>query len=209
MEEEPWYRIVGMVPDLGMGHEPEGVYHPTAAGAAASLYVAARVRGDPEALIPRLRDLAATVDPTLRLHEVLPLDRVNADALLGFTIGLVLLVSAVALLLSLAGIYAVMAFTVAKRTREIGIRVALGADPRRIVAAIFGRPLRQVGIGILAGAAIVSAMPLAIYMETYSPRLFALIVTYSAGMMAVCLLACVVPTRRALGIEPMDALREE
>ena len=65
--------------------------------------------------------------------------------------------SAVALLLSLAGLYAVMAFMVARRTREIGVRVALGGSRRRILMAIFRRPLIQMGLGVLAGISIIVA----------------------------------------------------
>jgi ABC-type antimicrobial peptide transport system permease subunit len=120
--------------------------------------------------------------------------------------------TAIALLLSLAGIYAVMSFIVARRTREIGVRVALGASRRSVVAAIFRRPLIQVGLGIVAGAALIAAGG---SMETEMPGLsgglslrdVALILAYAILMLGVCLLACVVPTRRALGVEPTIALR--
>jgi hypothetical protein len=71
-----------------------------------------------------------------------------------FWVRLLAVVSAVAMLLSMAGIYAVMSFTVARRTREIGIRVALGASRRRVVAAVFARPLAQVGLGVVAGGVL-------------------------------------------------------
>ena len=120
--------------------------------------------------------------------------------------------TAVALLLSLAGIYAVMSFIVARRTREIGVRVALGASRVSVVGAIFRRPLIQVGLGILAGAALIAAGG---SLETEMPGLtggltltdVAMLVAYAIVMLGVCLLACVVPTRRALGVEPTIALR--
>jgi ABC-type antimicrobial peptide transport system permease subunit len=116
-------------------------------------------------------------------------------------------VSAIALLLSLAGIYAVMSFTVARRTREIGIRVALGASRRRVVTAIFRRPIAQVAIGVVAGATMVAGVVWGLSVGTISARQVAYVVLYAMLMMAVCLLACVVPTRRALGVEPTEALR--
>ena len=67
-----------------------------------------------------------------------------------------ILMTAVALLLSLSGIYAVLSFIVARRTREIGVRVALGASRRRVIAAIFRRPLIQVGLGVVAGGALIA-----------------------------------------------------
>ncbi len=125
--------------------------------------------------------------------------------------------TAIALLLSLAGIYAVLSFTVARRTREIGVRVALGAKRRRVLTAIFRRPLTQVGIGIAAGATLIYLGAQALS-HTYQFRntpialsagQVVLLVIYAAFMLGVCLLACVVPTRRALRVEPMVAMRAE
>jgi putative ABC transport system permease protein len=216
-EPGPWHEIVGVVRDLGMsdgsdpGESGAGVYHPMDAGAASSVYLAARVRGDPAAFAPRLRAVAAAVDPTLRLHDPVPLDQVASGSLkvIAFWFRIVALASLVALLLSLAGIYSVMSFTVARRTREIGVRVALGADPRRIVAAIFARPLRQVALGVAAGSALVGLLVFAMYSGAPSPGQVAMVAAYAALMMGVCLLACIVPTRRALRVEPTEALRAE
>ena len=118
-------------------------------------------------------------------------------------------VSAVALMLSLAGIYAVMAFTVSRRTREIGIRIALGAERWRIVLAVFRRPLIQVALGILAGTGLVMVLAFAVTGGHLQPRHIALVFAYSLVMLAVCLLACIVPTRRALAVQPTEALRAE
>jgi ABC-type antimicrobial peptide transport system permease subunit len=124
--------------------------------------------------------------------------------------------SGVALILSLAGIYAVLSFTVARRTREIGVRVALGASRRRVVAATFRRPLLQVTGGIAVGTAIVLAVAV-LLKHTELPGAdtaltlqdVAMIVGYGIVMLAVCMLGCAVPTRRALNIEPTVALRTE
>ena len=207
--EEPWHEIVGVVPDLGMGVEPEGIYHPVSFDASAPLHMAVHVRGRPEALAQRVRATAAAVDPTLRLQQVVPLDEVNADRMLAFWMWLVVGVSAVALVLSLAGIYSVMSFTVAKRTREIGIRIALGADARRLAGAIFRRPLAQIAGGIVAGTVLVAALPAVLEMEWLSAKGFAVVTGYSLFMTGVCLLACVVPTRRALRVEPTQVLQGE
>ena len=117
------------------------------------------VRGDPMTLGPQLREIAAAVDPTLRLSELQRVDEVTNDILwvVGLWLRVTIVMTAVALLLSLAGIYAVLSFIVARRTREIGVRVALGASRQRVVGAIFRRPLSQVGLGILAGAALIAA----------------------------------------------------
>jgi putative ABC transport system permease protein len=138
---------------------------------------------------------------------------------LGLWLRTTLVLTAIALLLSLAGIYAVLSFTVARRTREIGVRVALGADRRRLVTAIFRRPLTQVALGIIAGGFIVAAgafmlagaLPVSgggtLSGAGLSPRSVALFAGYIVLMLGVCLLACIVPLRRALGVEPTEALR--
>jgi putative ABC transport system permease protein len=77
------------------------------------------------------------------------------------------------------------------------------------VAAIFARPLTQVGVGIVAGGALVTVMALGVTGGTLTVRHAGLVLTYAALMIAVCMLACVVPTRRALRVEPTEALRAE
>ena len=208
-----WYEIVGVAPDLGMtsGYGSAGVYHPLARGAEYPIFIAIHLRGQPAAFAPRLRELALAIDPTLRLNLVRPLNEViNTDLkVYSFWFKLTVAVCAIALLLSLTGIYAVMSFTVARRTREIGIRVALGADARRIARAIFWRPIAQVGIGIVLGSAFVALMVVAIAGGLPSARQVSLVTLYGVLMMAVCMLACVVPTRRALSVQPTDALKTE
>jgi ABC-type antimicrobial peptide transport system permease subunit len=100
------------------------------------------------------------VDPTLRLYDVRPLSDVNDAELqfLSFWFRLLLFVSAIALALALAGIYSVMSFTVARRTREVGIRVALGGRRRRVVLAVFRRPVAQVALGVAAGATLIGSL---------------------------------------------------
>ncbi|HEV2149220.1 MAG TPA: ABC transporter permease [Longimicrobiaceae bacterium] len=212
-EPDAGYEIVGVVKDLGViaddPAEGAGLYHPLAPGAAFPVHLAVHVRGDPESFAPRLRAIATEVDPALRLHEVLPLDEVGSTLWLelDFLFKLLVLVSSIALLLSLAGIYSVMSFTVSRRTREIGIRVALGADPWRVAAAILSRPLAQVGVGLAAGAVLVTALTRVV--SGLSAKEVGMVAAYMALMMGVCMLACIVPTRRALRVEPTDALRAE
>lgn len=117
--------------------------------------------------------------------------------------------SAIALLLSLTTIYSVMSVTVSRRTREIGVRVALGADRHRVVGTILRRPLAQVGFGIVVGAILVQLMFAGLFESTPTAAETASIAAYAILMMGVCLLACVVPARRALRVEPASALRVE
>ena len=217
----PWYEIVGVVKDLDIGSpnrkdRAAGFYMPAPPERFSQLYMLVHARGEPMALSPQVREIAAAVDPTLRLSNFQRADEVLNDGLwvIGLWLRVSIVMTAVALLLSLAGIYAVMSFIVARRTREIGVRVALGASRLSVVGAIFRRPLIQVGLGILVGAALIAAGG---NLETEMPGLtgvftltdLAMLVAYAIVMLGVCLLACVVPTRRALSIEPTIALRTE
>jgi len=223
----PWYEIVGVVTDLGMAsaidnEHAAGVYLPAAAGGEVPLNMIVHVPGDPMSLAPRIREIAAEVDPMLRLTNLQPVDQVTSAMLwvLGMWFKITLLLTGVVLLLSLAGIYAVLSFTVSRRTREIGVRVALGAPRARVVAAIFRKPLTQVGAGIAIGFILVTA---AAYIAVGHrpdglPRdpdaaltlgNIALLVANALVMLAICMLACVVPTRRALRVQPSEALRAE
>ncbi len=219
-----WYEVIGVVRELGVGA-------PTTAGRAAGFYLPGtpdlfdqiqmmvHVRGgDPMTLAPQVRDAATAVDPSLRLVAVQRVNEANNDVLwvMGLWLRITVVLSGVALVLSLAGIYAVLSFTVARRTREIGLRVALGASRQRVVVATFRRPLLQVTSGIVIGTAIIFTAA-TLMQNTELPgseseltlRGMAMIIGYGIVMLGVCLLGCVVPTRRALNIEPTIALRTE
>jgi hypothetical protein len=221
----PLYEIVGLVKELGlspvaMPQRWPGLYFPAAPGSQGALQMIVHARGDPLSIAPRVRELATAVDPTLRIGTMDRMDGVTDDLIwfnrlwMRMTIGL----TSIALLLSLAGIYAVLSYTVARRTREIGVRVALGASSRRIITSIFRRPLVQVAIGVIAGTVLVGVGAIAIQNTTQfqgirPPGLtageIALIAAHGTLMLAVCLLACVVPTWRALRVQPTEALRAE
>jgi predicted permease len=216
----PWLEIVGVVPHLGTHNSngPMGIYHPIQPGELYPLEMVVRVAGGADAFAPRLREVAAAVDPALQLHGLMRLDRTRTDAvtLFAFWYRVVWMVAGVATFLALAGIYAVMAFTVARRTREIGIRVALGSDRRRVALAIFRRPIAQVSLGIVLGIAWTAFLtdnrfhgPSASDSEGLTPEAAALVAGYALLMLGVCLLACIVPARRALAVEPTVALKAD
>ncbi|MHB1168012.1 MAG: ABC transporter permease [Longimicrobiales bacterium] len=214
VEEQPWYEIVGVVPDLAMAPHRDtksaGIYHPTTAAATYPLYLAVRASGDPAALAPVMRATATAVDPALRLYGVMPLvDLLDVELeFYKFWFRITLMISVVAIVLSLAGIYAVLAYTVSRRTREIGIRVALGGSARRVILAIFRRPLAQVAGGVLLGAVLIQTV-VTLAEASLRARSVAVVAAYALFMFGVCMLACIVPARRALGVQPLEALREE
>ncbi|MCC7126377.1 MAG: ABC transporter permease [Acidobacteria bacterium] len=222
-----WYTVIGLVGNLDVGVPYRkgpfaGFYLPTTPERlGAGLHMMIRVRGgDPMSVAPQVRQIATAVDPSVRLVQMQRLDEANDGMLwvLRLWMTVTAVMSSVALLLSLAGLYAVMSFTVARRTREIGVRVALGGSRPRILAAIFRRPLMQMSLGVLAGMSVIVVLT-ALYPYSDGPGageaegLSATAITMQAGyaavMLGVCLLACVVPTRRALNVEPTVALRTE
>ena len=205
---EDWYEIVGMVRDFGWQldrpEEQSAMYRPRLPTADAGLNLAVRVR-DPEAFARRLRAVAADVDPTIRLTDVQPLALVGGgEARMNWALTSVAwLIGFIVLLLSATGIHSLMAFTVARRTREIGIRAALGAHPRRIVADIFSRAFIQIGVGVLLGSGLAALWGLG------STRQILLLLAADGIMLLVGLTACAVPLIRALRIDPTEALRAE
>jgi ABC-type antimicrobial peptide transport system permease subunit len=164
------------------------------------------VREGTEAFGPRLHAIAQQADPALTLRDLTTLDRTNAAdvQLNAFWVRILLIVSVLALLLSLAGIFSVFSFTVARRTREIGIRVALGADSRTVFAAIFARPVSHVVTGVLIGGALAGGLRT---LGAFTPQTAAAVLVYVTVMFAVSMLACIVPTRRALAITPTEVLK--
>jgi predicted permease len=214
-EPGPWNEVIGVVENLGLTPTGRGeadfMFQPVSAADAA--FVGVRVNGDAVSFAPRLRTIATQADPGLRLYDVMSLREVIRredlpiiqSILIG--IGVVLL----AIILSAASLYALMSVAVARRTREIGIRVAIGATPREVLSALFKRAAAQVGVGIVIGNALFVLL-LSIVVDELQPgfilRLILLMITASAVMTLVGLAACLVPGRRALRVQPTVALKE-
>jgi hypothetical protein len=208
----PWREIVGVVRDIGMAVEPNpktaGVYLPIRLREVGSVRIAARVSGDMTASTNALRSIVARADSALRVSDAQPLSLATANTLrtINYVVQALSVVSLAATILALSGIYAVMSFAVSRRTREIGIRVALGSKPSRVVFAILRRPLIQVTAGIAFGGCATLAIARLVEVDLgVSPGL----VGYLLVMLSVCLLACVAPARRALKLDPIAALRTD
>ena len=227
-EPGPWFEIVGVVrdlvpdPALPLNLDNPGktvVYHTLGSNRTQSspLYLATHVRsGDPTSVLPTLRRIAAEISPELRLSEVQRLDQgtsTDTRAWNGLA-NFILLLSAIALVLSLAGIYAITSFTVSRRTREIAVRVALGAQVSNIVANVFRGPFFQVALGVGVGCVMMGALA-ALSMRDSDvgvgtvTRHAALLLGYGTIMMGVCALACIGPLLRVFRVEPTDVLRDD
>ena len=210
--QAPWLEIVGVVRDLGMNAadapNSAGAYMPLSLRAVDTVMVAARVSGDMVSTTNALRSIASKADPTLRIAEVQPLDHVTWPMvrMLNYIARAFGVVTLSTLVLALSGIYAVMSFAVSRRTREIGIRVALGSQAGRLLLTILRRPLIQLSIGIVLGGVLAFAISSA---NGISIGLGFGVAGYAIVMLGVCLLACIVPARRVLKVDPIAALRSD
>jgi putative ABC transport system permease protein len=208
----PWVEIVGVVRDLGMSQEPNpntaGVYFPLTLRTVSAVMVAARVSGEMAEATNALRAAARNADPTLRVSDVQPLSRIPENGLrtVGYVVRMLGIAGGVGIMLALSGIYAVMSFAVSRRTREIGIRVALGSSRSRVVFTILRRPLMQVAMGSALGPILFFTIPIPI---AVTPAYVMGMTGYTVLMFGVCMLACLVPVRRVLRVDPIAALRTE
>lgn len=215
----PWLEVVGVVPAFTHRVAPLGTSSPSprlfhaatpAATPLASMVVKLRDPATPAAAA-RLRDLAASVDPSIRLDRL----RTVATAwhagqrTMRFVALALMMVLASVPMLSAAGIYALMAFTVTKRRREIGIRRALGADARRVLTGVFARASAQLGTGVLAGLTLAVVLDRAAGGGVLEGPGLLLLPGAAAFMAIVGLLASLGPARQGLRVEPTEALRED
>jgi predicted lysophospholipase L1 biosynthesis ABC-type transport system permease subunit len=213
----PWLEVVGVVADVPAASMAPGaaaatLYHPASRDDGHFALLAVHVRGrDPAAFAARLREVAATIDRTVQVRDVRPLDVVLRDQqtelrLVAWSTGIVTLS---VLLLSAAGLYALMAFTVAQRRREIGIRIALGANPHRILGSIFSRALIQLAAGIAVGVGVAALLGTATEGELTGGAGLGMLPVVASFMLLVGVGAAVGPARRGLRIQPTEALRAE
>ena len=215
-----WFEIVGVVRDLGLdpddeGHELPYVFHAAAAGTVSSPVMSVRVRGNPAALAARLPLMAAAVDARLLVQEAQPLDQWVRQRDMGLivSVGTQVAVTVLVLFLSALGIFSLVSISVSRRTREIGLRAALGAGHRHLLTGILSRAGVLMGSGVTAGGALLllsvalGAGPSGRPAEDV-PLFAGYLGITSAVMLTACLLACIGPARRALSINPTEALRE-
>ena len=212
-EPGPWLEVVGVVRDLGFyptGRvESDLMFTPASvATLPAPPRVAVRVQGNARAFDQKLRETAAQVAPDLRLYDVMTLDEAiwldDFDAVL--MVATIMIPVLLVLVLSAAALFALMSVAVARRTREIGIRLAIGASPRALLAALFKRAALQIGAGIVAGNLLVLVLMSVIVEEVNTVPTALPMLAASLIMVIVGSAACFVPARRALAVQPTEAL---
>ena len=207
-----WYEVVGVVGNLPVTTDARVAYHAAAPGQMEPAHLQLRLRGNPTDLAERLRASAARVDPTLHVDEVRTLAEIYRQHRFGDNLGALTIgaVTGSVLLLSAAGLYSLMAFTVAQRRREIGIRSALGARPGHLLTAVFRRAFWQIGSGSAVGllAAYLAGRYVPIEQVGGLP-IPGILPGAAAFMLLVGVLAALGPARRGLRIDPTEALRSE
>ena len=215
MGPESFREIVGVVGDVKQialrGLNRPHVYEPFVQAPDHFMTLVVRTSVDPESLVPSIRSKVLALDPELPLQRVTTLEKIVSNSIRDarFVSTLLSVLAGLALVLTLAGVYGVISYSVAQRTRELGIRVALGAQSRDVFRLVLVRGMSFVLIGEVIGL-------LAAYRVTEDMRLsrfqissgeIALFVAVAVSLFLVALVACYVPARRATKVDPLIALR--
>jgi putative ABC transport system permease protein len=229
-----WLTIVGVVPNLPNASLTEA----TVASAIPQLYMPMSISGPPEApglpsngpsvaamsyvvrsaspptgLLASIRRVVDTVDETLAIAQVRTLEDLldGASAQMAFTMILLAIAALVSLMLGVVGIYAAVSYIVSQRTNEIGIRLALGAEPRGVAAMIVrqGGLVTLGGIAVGLGAALAGSRLIESLLYDVSPRDPVVFATTMLMLLVVALTACWLPARRAARVSPVEAMRAE
>ena len=211
VSENRWLEIVGIVRNIGLDPDDEGdevpqVFQPASAGTVSPLVMTVRTRVNPATLVARLPVIAADVNPVWSVQDARPLDQWQNGQMDVFTAALVT-VNSVVLFLSALGIFSLLSVSVSRQTREIGLRMALGEDPRHLLAGILSRAMVLMGSGVAIGAFVLLAFVIALDADDLAKFAGWLVVT-AAVMLSTGLIASIEPARRALRINPIDALRQ-
>lgn len=216
-EAHKWIEIVGVAADvkqfgLDMENQP-GFYQPYRQKEVAFMTMAVRTTVEPEAMIPALRSRISEVDKFTAITRVRTLEEMVSESVAQprFYLLLLTLFACIALVLAALGIYSLMAYAVSQRAHEIGIRMALGAEARRIVTLVVSHGMTLILTGVVIG--LIGAIALTRLMEgllfgvsATDPVVFVVI---ALTLIAVAMIACLVPARKATRIDPIIALRHE
>jgi predicted permease len=220
LPNEPWLTIVGVVPDLlmeGIGNNnasPVGYYIPIAqSDVGNAVRIAVRTRGEPAAMTSLLRSAVASLDPNLAIYEIQTMRRVIDRQTWFYTVfGTFFMAFGIcALLLAAAGLYGVMSFSVTQRTREMGVRSALGAQGLQLILLVMRKSVIQLAIGLILGLglALLASGALQPVLYHVNPRDAAVFVAVLATLALASLIATFLPAQRVTKIDPVLALAAE
>jgi predicted permease len=212
-----WRQVIGIVNDVKMDElaaaaRPQ-IYVPTMQLTWSAAILAIRAKGDPAALANTIREQVAAIDRNQPVLHIGTMEEVLSDSVTDrrFQMTLLAIFAAVALILSATGVYSVVAYAVARRTHEMGIRLALGARGRDVLKLVLGQGMRLalagMGIGLAAAFGLTRLMRGLLFgVGALDPLTFIAVPLLLAG---VALIACYVPARRAMRVDPLTALRSE
>ena len=216
-QQTQWQTIVGVVGSvrhLGLDVEPRPeVYYHTSSNPPFGPVIVIRTTSDPQRLISLARAKVRELDKQVPISNVNTMDQLVAQSVAQRRFGMFLvgIFAALALVLAVVGIYGVVSYSVAQRTQEIGVRMALGASALDVLKLVLknGMSLALIGVGVgLAGAFGVTRLMVAMLFDV-KPTDVATFAIVSVGLILVALLACYVPARRAMKVDPLVALRYE
>jgi ABC-type antimicrobial peptide transport system permease subunit len=215
-----WMMVVGVVPDMKMegignqGASPAGYYFPISQSPVGDLVsIAIRTRRTPMSITSDVRSTVESLDANLPIYEVLSMEDVIASETWIYWLfgSMFMAFGFIALFLAAIGLYGVMSFAVSRRTQEMGIRMALGADGPRLVRLVMRRGVVQLGVGLTLGIGLAAlvAGPLQIILydvNTRDPGVFGAV---AIALAVTGLLASFVPAQRVTRIDPVAALTAE
>jgi len=216
-EADRAWTIVGVVGEVrhdGLDRPPRAeIFIPHAQAPFAAMTFVARVAGDPRAMLPMLKAQVHAVDPGQAIYRIATADELVSKSLLErrFTLTLLAGFALLAMVLAATGIYGVISLATTQRTRELGVRLALGADRREILGMVLrqGLALTVVGVAIGLVAALAGARALAGFLYGVAPNDPFTLGAVALGLMLVAMIACALPARRATRVDPLTALRAE
>jgi putative ABC transport system permease protein len=198
--------------DLARDVRPQ-IFRPLISFGGTQPFVVVRTAADPAAIVSEVRRVVASMDPEVPVDRALPMRAYVGDALAQARLTLILMAGfgVVALIMAAVGIYGVIAYSVSQRTKEIGIRIALGQDPRQVRNQVVGQGLRLVAISLVLGtvAALIlarAASGLFYGVNPADPLTFAGMCLF---LLTVAVVGCFVPARRATAVSPLVALKAE
>jgi len=221
--ERPWKTIIGVVPDLhvgggvgGIGDDkisPEHMYFPKGSQEVGSFSLVVRTQAEAPAIAGRMREIIRDLDRNLPVYRLQPLGEAIEQATWAFALfgSLFTIFGAAALFLAAVGLYGVMAFSVSQRRQEMGVRMALGAERRSIMALVLRKGAIQLGLGIALGIVMGAGMgqPLRFVLygvETGDPAVYGSVVL---TLTLAGLVACILPARTATRTDPVVAMRSD